>query len=204
MRSQLLRHELEDGRGLSDLDVIEGEAQRCRRIVDSLLEFSRRSEGVMARIDVNSLIKRSLSLVENDLKLKGISVEDKYSDNGVIVRADSNQIQQVLLNLVTNAADAMPDGGHLQIETRLLPDQNAVELRVTDDGHGMDHHVLSRAFDPFFTTKEKGKGTGLGLAICRRIIEEHEGKIGIQSQAGKGTIVYVRLPRVPLEESAGG
>ncbi len=199
LRAQIIERQAERGRDLSDLKVLEGEAQRCRRIVDSLLGFSRRSEGVISRTDLNGLIRESLSLVENDLTLKGIKLETDCAGNGIFVCVDSNQIQQVLLNLAANAADAMPDGGHLCIATRLLLDESSVEIRVTDDGCGMEEDVLNRVFDPFFTTKEQGKGTGLGLAICQRIVEEHEGRIEIQSRLGRGTTVLVRLPHTPME-----
>ncbi len=204
LRSQLVRHQVADGTDLSDLDVLESEAQRCRRIVDSLLGFARRSEGTIARTDVNSLIRESLSLIENDLALKGISLETDYDGNGAIVLADSNQIQQVLLNVIANATDAMQDGGDLRIRTRALPDQDTVDIRITDTGCGMDQDVLERALDPFFTTKESGKGTGLGLAICRRIVEEHEGKIEIQSRPGRGTTVMIRLPQASIEGRGDG
>lgn len=117
-----------------------------------------------------------------------------YVNNGAIVCVDSNQIQQVLLNLVANAADAMPHGGNLKIITRLLTGEDVVEIQVVDNGCGMDEDVLNRAFDPFFTTKERGKGTGLGLPICQRIVEEYEGKIEVDSQVGQGTTVSIRLP----------
>ena len=203
LRTQLLRRQLGEDYDLSDLTTIEGEAQRCRRIIDSLLGFSRRSAGVMAKVDVNSLITESLSLIENDLALKHVLVKTDFAGNGAIVRVDGNQIQQVLLNLFTNAADAMPEGGHLEIGTRLLPCQETVEIRVADDGCGMDQAVLDQAYDPFFTTKERGKGTGLGLAICRRIAEEHDGEIEIQSQPGQGTTVLIRLPHVSVDGAAG-
>ena len=202
LRAQLIEQQADKESDLSDLRILEGEAKRCRRIIDSLLGFSRRSEGVTSRTDLNGLIQQSLSLVENDLTLKGIKLETDYSRNGTTVCVDSNQIQQVLLNLVTNAADAMPDGGRLHISTRLLPDQTSIEIQVTDNGCGMEENVLNRIFDPFFTTKEQGKGTGLGLAICQRIVEEHEGEIKIQSQPGQGTTVLVSLPHTSMEVAA--
>lgn len=199
MRAQLMRHQMKDGGDLSDLEVIESEAQRCRRIIDSLLGFSRRSEGLITRTDVNSLVRESLFIIENDLALKNISLETNYASNEVTINVDRNEIQQVLLNLVTNAADAMPNGGRLQITTRLLSDQGRIEIQVTDNGCGMEKDVLNWAFDPFFTTKEPGKGTGLGLAICQRIVQEYGGEIEIQSQPGQGTTVSARLPCTTLE-----
>ncbi len=194
LRAQLISHQAGDGRDLSDLKVIETEAQRCRRIIDSLLGFSRRSEGVISRTNVNSLIRESLSLVEHDLALRNIVLQAEYVNNGATVCVDSNQIQQVLLNLVANAADSMPHGGNLKIITRLLTGEDVVKIQVVDNGCGMDEDVLNRAFDPFFTTKERGKGTGLGLPICQRIVEEYEGKIEVDSQVGQGTTVSIRLP----------
>ncbi|KKL14736.1 hypothetical protein LCGC14_2512670, partial [marine sediment metagenome] len=138
LRTQLIKHQLSNDSDLPDLQVIEGEAQRCRRIIDSLLGFSRRSEGVISRTDVNALIRESLSLVKNDLVLKGITLQPDLADNGAIVRVDANQIQQVLLNLVTNAADAMQEGGRMQITTRFLSGGAILEIQVTDDGCGMD------------------------------------------------------------------
>lgn len=202
LRAQLLQHQIGNGCDVSDLKVVESEAQRCRRIIESLLSFSRRSEGIMARADINSLIQESLSLIENDLRLKDISLEAEYTSNKATVCVDSNQIQQVLLNLITNATDAMLNGGRLCITTKLLSSQGIVEIQVMDNGCGMEESVLSHAFDPFFTTKELGKGTGLGLAICQRIVEEHEGKIKIHSLPGQGTTVSVRLPHAPLEVRA--
>ncbi len=201
LRAQLIEQQAEEDSDLSDLKVLEGEARRCRRIIDSLLGFSRRSEGVTSRADLNGLIQESLSLVENDLTLKGINLETDYASNGTTICVDSNQIQQVLLNLVANAVDAMPGGGCLRIST-ILSDQASVEIRVTDSGCGIEEDVLNRIFDPFFTTKEQGKGTGLGLAICRRIVEEHEGEIKIQSRPGQGTTVSIRLPHTPMEVAA--
>jgi signal transduction histidine kinase len=113
-------------------------------------------------------------------------------------------MQQVLLNLITNAIDAMPEGGRLWIATRLLSDNGNVEIQVRDSGCGMDEDVQNQAFEAFFTTKERGKGergkgTGLGLAICQRIVEEHEGKIKIQSRPNRGTTVSIHLPYIPME-----
>ncbi len=202
LRAQLIEQQTEKNSDLSDLKVLEGEARRCRRIIESLLGFSRRSEGVILRTDLNGLIQESLSLIENDLSLKNIKLETDYAGNGTEVCVDSNQIQQVLLNLVANASDAMPDGGRLYISTRLLSDRKMVEIQVTDNGCGIEEELLNRVFDPFFTTKEQGKGTGLGLAICQRIVEEHEGEIKIKSQPGQGTTVLVSLPHTPVEVAA--
>jgi signal transduction histidine kinase len=204
LRSQLVLRQHQDAEELSDLKVIESEAQRCRRIIDSLLSFSRRSEGAMSETDMTSLIEESLSIVGRDLENKGVAVESHHADEAATVCVDPNQIQQVLLNLVANAADAMPDGGTLRISTRSLPERNMLEIRVADTGSGMSPEVLQKAMSPFYTTKPRGKGTGLGLPICQRIVEEHQGEIEIQSRPGEGTVVSVLLPQVASKGSKNG
>ena len=200
LRAQLMQQQVGNEGDFSDLSVIENEAKRCRGIIDSLLGFSRRSEGAMSKTNVGSLIKESISLIKNDLAIKGISLDAEYGEEELAIWADSNQIQQVVLNLVTNAEDAMPDGGRLEI--RLRSCEGFAEIQIADDGEGMEEQVLKRAYEPFYTTKERGKGTGLGLAICQRIVEEHGGEIRIQSQVGLGTTVLVRLPHGPPEVAA--
>ena len=204
LRSQLVLRQHEGADELSDLKVIESEAQRCRRIIDSLLSFSRRSEGAMSETDMPSLIEESLSIVGKDLENKGVTVESHHADEAATVCVDPNQIQQVLLNLVANAADAMPGGGTLRISTRSLPERHMLEIRVADTGSGMSPDVLQKAMTPFYTTKPRGKGTGLGLPICQRIVEEHQGKIDVNSRSGEGTIVSVRLPQVSSRASRNG
>jgi two-component system cell cycle sensor histidine kinase/response regulator CckA len=118
------------------------------------------------------------------------------------VRVDPSQVQQILLNLVLNARDAMPDGGQITVITRNCTDaldNSWVELSVTDSGGGMDAETLERAFEPFFTTKKPGRGSGLGLATARRLARQQGGTIVAESEPGKGTRVCVRLPRVPAD-----
>ena len=107
---------------------------------------------------------------------------------------DPSQIQQIFMNLIINAAEAMNGAGQLTLATRFVPADSAVEVEFTDTGHGISDEDLERIFDPFFTTKEVGHGTGLGLAISYGIIKEHKGTISVESQVGKGTTFTVRLP----------
>jgi signal transduction histidine kinase len=204
LRAQLVLRQLKGWDDLSDLKMIESEAQRCRRIIDSLLSFSRRSEGAMAETDVTALIEESVSLVAKDLELRGIDVEYHHAQQGATVCVDPNQIQQVILNLITNAADAMASGGRVRISTQPLAGPGMLEICVTDNGCGMTPEVLAKACTPFFTTKQRRKGTGLGLAICRRIVEDHQGELAIKSQVGLGTSVSIRLPQVPSKVRADG
>lgn len=200
LRTQLMQEQLKNRTDVSDLNVIESEALRCRGIIDSLLGFSRRSEASASRADLCSLVRESLCLLKNDLANKGVSLKADYGERGAVIWANHNQIQQVLLNLITNAADAMPEGGNVEI--RLSSSEDSVEIAVIDDGLGMDQDVLRKAFEPFFTTKERGRGTGLGLPICQRIVEEHGGRIEIQSELHRGTTVLVHLPHGDPEVAA--
>jgi signal transduction histidine kinase len=113
---------------------------------------------------------------------------------------DPSQIQQIFMNLIINAAEAMNGAGKLTLTTRLVPADNAVEVDFSDTGHGISEEDLDRIFDPFFTTKEVGHGTGLGLAISYGIIKEHKGTISVESQVGKGTTFTVRLPVTTEQE----
>jgi two-component system sensor histidine kinase VicK len=200
LRAQLMQEQLKNRGDASDLNVIESEALRCRGIIDSLLGFSRRSEASASRADLRSLVMESLRLLKNDLANKGVSLKADLGQQDVVIWANNNQIQQVLVNLITNAADAMPEGGNVEIQ--LSSSEDSVEIRVIDDGLGMDQDVLRGAFEPFFTTKERGKGTGLGLPICQRIVEEHGGRIEIQSELHRGTTVLVHLPHGDPEATA--
>lgn len=192
MRTQLLKRQTFQGDISGELTVIERETTRCRGIIDSLLGFSRRAEGEQTRINPNVLVADSISLLHSDLLNKNIIVRH---ESGVLpeIAMDRDQIQQVILNLISNAAHAMHTGGSLTIQTGM--DIDTAIISVIDTGCGMDDAVLQRAFEPFFTTKERGKGTGLGLAICQRIVREHNGTMNIQSRPDCGTTVTVRLPR---------
>lgn len=200
LRAQLMEQQIGDTADSSDLQVIQREILRCRSIIDSLLGFSRQSEGATARADVVALVKESLALLKRDLTNKQISVRAQYSQPEITIWADSNQIQQVLVNLIANAADAMPNGG--EIDVNVQPSEDYVEIRIADDGCGMTPEILQKALQPFFTTKERGKGTGLGLPICQRIVQEHGGKMDIQTEPQKGTTVCIRLPQSAPETSA--
>jgi signal transduction histidine kinase len=192
LRSQLVRRQVTGTFDLSDLDVIEKEARRCRAITDTLLGFSRRSDDIREETDLVLLIRESISLMKNDLESKGILLEVNTPPEAIPVVVDRNKIQQIVINLITNAADALSGGGRLAITAS----RNAMDavLDVKDDGIGIPVDILGRIFEPFFTTKERGKGTGLGLSICQQIVQEHGGTIIVESSVGKGTLVKVTFP----------
>ncbi len=178
------------------LGQISTETSRVGRIVSDLLAFSRRSKPQRAPADLNKLVRTTLNLVSHKLRLINTETVVELQENLPPVECDSSQIQQVVLNLVLNGAEAMAPkgGGKLTIRTRLLPDGQNVELHVQDAGEGIPPENLPKIFDPFFTTKAEGKGVGLGLAVLYGIVKAHEGEVDVTSRRNEGTTFSVTLP----------
>lgn len=178
------------------LEVIEQEVERIGKLVANLLQFSRAGVDKVSTVNVCEEITRTIELVEHHLRKRQIRVESVFAADVPDIYADRQHLRQVFLNLFTNAADAMPDGGRLTVRVRAaeLISRPAVAVEVIDTGTGIPPDLLSRVTDPFFTTKEEGKGTGLGLAICKRIVEQHQGTLEVESTVGVGTTVRLTLP----------
>jgi len=181
------------------LGLISAETARVGRIVSDLLAFSRASKPRRAPADLNKLVRTTLSLSEHKLKLVNAETDFQLQENLPPVECDASQIQQVILNLVLNGAQAMQvrGGGRLTIRTRLSPDAENVELCVQDTGEGIAPENLPRIFDPFFTTKADGKGVGLGLAVLYGIVKAHDGEVEVKSKRNEGTTFTVTLPLKP-------
>jgi signal transduction histidine kinase len=143
----------------------------------------------------------SIEFVHYHLRNRRIEVVREFADGLPTIQADRQQLRQLFLNLLTNAGDAMPQGGTLTLNAKrsVLRDAEAVQIDFSDSGEGISPQNLEKIWEPFFTTKPEGKGTGLGLAICRRIVEEHGGKIDIESSAGSGTTVHIVFPATTKE-----
>lgn len=182
------------------LDLIASESRRCGDLVKNLLTFSRTTPMNLQATNLNQVVDRSLLLVQHQLDLAGIQVQTQLDPALPPVLCDAAQIEQVILALVMNALDAMPQGGNLWITTTSTHDPNHVRVVVRDDGSGIPDEILPRIFEPFLTTKETGRGVGLGLAISHSILERHNGSIGVQSEAGRGTTFTVTLPGDPEHE----
>jgi two-component system, NtrC family, sensor kinase len=170
-------------------------AMRCKRIVQSLLSFARREQSERKLVSLNNLIEMILEIVGYSLRTSNIEVISQLEPKLPLVLADTSQIQQVLLNIINNALEAIQAGGHsgrIQITT----ETRAPNIRITiqDNGPGIPREHLRRIFDPFFTTKDVGKGTGLGLSLCYGYIKEHGGTITPLSQLGKGATFLIELP----------
>ena len=189
------------------LNLISSESRRCGELVKNLLSFSRHTPINIESTDINRVVQQCCLLLRNNFEIGGIQVHEQLSETLPSLLCDGSQIEQVLLAVMVNAADAMPGGGNLWLESRLAADTSQVLITVRDDGSGIAPDVLPHIFEPFVTTKENGHGTGLGLAVSRSIVERHGGTITVQSQVGKGTTVTIALPAhgkaAPVEEPVG-
>jgi len=177
-----------------NLEKIVKETTRCKNTVKGLLQFARPKEPEMTLTNINDVLDKALSLLESQAIFQNITIKREYSSSIPRIIADNTQLQQVFINIIINAADAMEGKGILTLKTSLGEDDQKIEISITDTGHGIKKEDMNRLFEPFFTTKEVGSGTGLGLAICYSIIQKHEGTIGVQSQVGKGATFTIKLP----------
>ena len=177
------------------VDKIEQHVDRARKIIHNLLGFARRMEPAKEKINVNNLLEETAGFLENEARYVNIRIERAYADNVPVITSDLSQIQQVVLNLLNNAIDAIGSNGTVTVGSRYLDKTDEVELWVADTGKGIPEAELNKIFDPFFTTKEVGKGTGLGLSISYSIIEKLGGKIRVQSKVGEGTVFTILLPK---------
>jgi two-component system NtrC family sensor kinase len=186
-----------------DMRVILQEAQRTKQIVQNLLSFARQMPPQRKALQLNPILRRTVQLRSYDFQSHGVEVVEHLDQELPSVVGDSHQLQQVFLNILNNAYDAVGETGRaarIEIATRRAG--NSVEISFRDNGPGISHP--DRIFDPFFTTKEVGKGTGLGLSICYGIVHEHGGEILCQNNSGgPGATFVVRLPATPETASLG-
>jgi len=190
----LLRKCANDDPRKEALETIVDQTSRCKQIVRGLLDFARQTEPNKVRADVNSVLKESLRLTENQALVQNVEVVKKFNHHLPDVMLDKGQIQQVFVNIIVNAVDAMPDGGTLTVATDTSEARESVKVEFGDTGCGIAPDDISKVFDPFFTTKDASKGTGLGLAVSYGIVARHSGNIEVQSRVGKGSTFTVNLP----------
>nr|MCU0635354.1 ATP-binding protein [Gemmatimonadaceae bacterium] len=185
------------------LRIIDLEVQRSKRIVDSLLDFSRPRPSERALLRWRDLVEQTLFLVQHHGEIKARRIERDLGDAAELpIVADRDQLVQVLMALLWNATDATPRGGTIRLGVSVPADEpGVVGLSVLDTGHGMAPAVRARAFEPFFSTKATGKGSGLGLSICYGIVRDHGGRIELDSVEGAGTTVRVLLPIARPEDA---
>jgi signal transduction histidine kinase len=193
---ELLSDASPDSRNFQALKIIDEETRRCQRIIQELLQFARPRSAELIPTDIKQAIDKTINMVANRLYKQNIKQSIFVDENMPLISADPQQFEQVLVNLLLNAIDAMPNGGHVNVEATLKTadgSKPAVILAVTDDGNGIDEADLSKIFQPFFSAK-KGKGIGLGLSICERIVQNHGGTIKVESKPGQGTTFKIQLP----------
>jgi two-component system NtrC family sensor kinase len=175
-----------------DLQSIVDETLRCRKIVKGLLDFARQTKPQKQNLDLNKVTEDVLALVRNQASFQNIAIRTELDPKIPTVLADADQMRQVILNIILNAADVMPQGGALRIRSHFEASSNQVMLRISDTGPGIPVEIQDKLFEPFFTTKKTG--TGLGLAIAYGIMERHKGALKIESSPGHGTTMVVILP----------
>jgi len=184
------------------LEVIVREAYHCKGIIGSLLNFGRKSDGLIGTVNINRLLTEILELLRHQPNYEEMDVAADLKKNLPTIIGDSSGLRQVFMNLLINACQAIKDGGRVEISTSYSDKERAVYVQVRDTGCGIAHEVIDRIWDPFFTTKEVGKGVGLGLALSYSIVKRHGGDISVKSTVGEGSQFTVRLPvRCELENS---
>jgi signal transduction histidine kinase len=187
--------EANDDPRVQDLKKIVEEGTRCKEIVRSLLEFGRQTESKFEPMDINKAIIDGLFFLENQVLFHDIRIIKQLDPALPLIQGNANQLKQVFMNIMVNAAEAMSDeGGSLTITTAKSQDESSIIISFKDTGTGIPPEVQSRIFDPFFTTKEVGKGTGLGLSTSYGIIQSHHGNIEVESEVGKKTTFNILLP----------
>ncbi len=195
--AQMLAKQLQgDEKHSALLEKITRQTFRASEIVNNLLNFSRTSGTEFSQIDVNRVISDTLALLDHQFRSAKVKVQDELYSELLLILGNAGKLQQVFLNLFLNAKDAMPNGGTLHVATS---NGNAVNVRISDTGSGIEQENIARIYDPFFTTKNsqqegQRRGTGLGLSVTYGIIQEHAGKINVESHLGQGTTFYLEFP----------
>ncbi len=195
MQEKILQKQLDSETNFNGLNLIIEQSARIAKITNDLMGFASPPEPQTLPSEVTSIIKRTLSLMEEQTKLSNVKVVTEFEQNVLIVDADPKQLEQVFLNLIVNANHAMKDdGGTLTIRARIRGENQQITIEFIDTGIGIEPENLSKIFDPFYTLKKIGDGTGLGLSICNSIIEGHKGKITVTSKQGNGSTFMINLP----------
>jgi C4-dicarboxylate-specific signal transduction histidine kinase len=177
-----------------DLLEIGQHGERCRKIIQNLLHFARKRKPNKEPVQLSAVVELILELMRRDLAKANIAVARDIPESLPPAWADPGQLQQVVLNLVSNAMHAMEDAADGRLLIRVGRQEDRLTMSFTDNGCGIPEENLSRVFEPFFTTKPVGKGTGLGLSVSQGILAEHEGSIRVESRVGKGTTFFIELP----------
>jgi PAS domain S-box-containing protein len=184
-----------------DVEKIIRQVNHSKFVVKSLLDFSRNASAQEEVVDLNGLVRNTVELFRQSLRNRNIHIQCTFEPQPCTSSVYANELEQVVLNLLTNAADAMHNGGTISVRTSLYLDRDFI-IYFEDTGVGIPKENMDKIFEPFFTSKELGSGTGLGLPVCKRIIEHHNGSIAINSREGKGTLVVVKIPMRRVEKTS--
>ncbi len=204
-RAALLRERIGSGAGAQDLQRVVEAADRCARIVKNFLDLARQRPSERQSVNLNQVARDAVELLAYGLRVDTIEVDLRLDPELPLLWADGHQLHQVVVNLVSNAHQAMRDHGQprvLTVTTGMAAGGGRAWIAVADTGPGMSPEVRERIFEPFFTTKPEGQGTGLGLSLCQGIVESHEGRIQVESEPGRGTTFTIELPAdLPIERT---
>jgi two-component system NtrC family sensor kinase len=182
----------------NSIKKIEEHVERARKVVHNMLGYARKMEPRLEDVDINDTLRQTISILNNYARINNIEIRTDLAENLPIIASDQAQLQQVFLNLISNAVDAIGKEGVVVVKS--MQPGSELEVSVTDNGKGIPEELQKKVFDPFFTTKESGKGTGLGLWVSYNIIEKMGGTISMKSKAGEGTTFTVKLPIIIPEK----
>jgi two-component system NtrC family sensor kinase len=185
-----------------NLEEVVRQSARCRDIVRGLLDFSRQSKTEKELVDVNKIIEETLALVAKQAQFFNVNIIRNCDPDLPWVMGDQSQLQQVFMNILMNAVQAMDERGTITVVTRHVASASCIELAISDTGRGIPAEQIDRIFDPFFTSKTSGEGTGLGLSIAYGIVTTHGGTISVRSEIGKGSTFTIRLPLTAARQEA--
>jgi two-component system NtrC family sensor kinase len=198
MRDLLLDEEFKKSESFEEyvtsIDKIEEHVERARKVTHNMLGFARRMEHRLDDVDINNILNQTIELLKNHAQINNIEISRDFQPQLPIIASDQSQLQQVFLNLMNNAIDAIEKDGWIEVRTR--KEDSQVVISIKDNGPGIPEKHLNKIFDPFFTTKEVGKGTGLGLSVSYNIIKKLGGSIVVESKVSEGTVFKVKLPVV--------
>jgi two-component system NtrC family sensor kinase len=172
------------------------ESKRAHTIVEDLLDFARaRKSTVMVKQDIAGVLRESIRLVANQLKINKIALQREIPESELFIKGNQSKLEQIFVSIFTNAIQAMKSNGTLNVSLRVDTDNDTVVIKISDTGPGIPKEDIKNIFEPFFTTKPVGEGTGLGLSVCRSLVQEHQGEIEVESTLGEGTTFIIKMPR---------
>jgi two-component system NtrC family sensor kinase len=177
---------------------IEEHVERARKVVHNMLGYARKMEPRLEDVDVNDTLNQTITILENHARLSNIDIQVDLGQTIPIIASDQAQLQQVFLNLISNAIDAIGSDGSIEVVSRRCDD--SVVVSVADDGPGLSEEMIRKIFDPFYTTKEAGKGTGLGLWVSHSIVAKMGGSIHVKNDTPRGAVFTVEIPIVIPEK----